>query len=149
MDKLSKEDKKHSRRDFLNYILGIGFIGWISAAIYPIALYLKPPKAPDVDVQSLKIGKVEEVENNSSKMFKMGSKPAILIRTKEGEFRAFYATCTHLDCTVQLKGDDDMIWCACHNGVYDLFGKNISGPPPSPLTEINVTIQKGEIFASK
>ena len=142
-------DKKHSRRDFLNYILGIGFIGWISAAIYPIALYLKPPKATDVDVQSLKIGKVDEVENNSSKMFKMGSKPAILIRTKDGEFRAFTATCTHLDCTVQFKGDEDMIWCACHNGVYDLFGKNISGPPPSPLTIINVTIQKGEIFASK
>jgi Rieske Fe-S protein len=133
----------------LNYILGIGFIGWIGAAIYPIAQFLKPPKAPDVDVQSLEIGKVDEVENNTSKMFKMGGKPAILIRTKEGEFRAFYATCTHLDCTVQLKGEEDMIWCACHNGVYDLFGKNISGPPPSPLREISVTIQKNEIFVSK
>ena len=60
MDKLSIEDKKHSRRDFLKYILGIGFIGWIIAVIYPIALYLKPPKAPEIDVQNLKIGKVDE-----------------------------------------------------------------------------------------
>ncbi len=140
---------KSSRRDFLNYILGIGFVGWIAAVIYPISMYLKPPKAPEVDVQNLKIGKVNELENNSSKMFKMGGKPAILLKTKKGEFRAFYATCTHLDCTVQFKSDDEIIWCACHNGKYDLFGKNISGPPPRPLGKINVTIQKDEIYVSK
>jgi Rieske Fe-S protein len=42
-----------------------------------------------------------------------------------------------------------VIWCACHNGKYDLNGKNISGPPPRPLTEYNV-IEKGkEVYISK
>jgi Rieske Fe-S protein len=82
-------------------------------------------------------------------MFKIGSKPGILIRTADGEFKAFGATCTHLDCTVQYKTDEKLIWCACHNGKYDINGKNISGPPPAPLTPLNIVIQKDEVFVSK
>jgi Rieske Fe-S protein len=42
-----------------------------------------------------------------------------------------------------------VIWCACHNGKYDLNGHNISGPPPRPLEEYRVIVQKDEIFISK
>jgi cytochrome b6-f complex iron-sulfur subunit len=142
--------ERRPRRDFLSYLLGFGFIGWLGAVIYPIFQYLKPPQVVEqFDVSNIKIGKVEEVANNSSKMFKVGNKPGILIRTQEGEFRAFSAVCTHLDCTVQFKKEENVIWCACHNGKYDLNGKNISGPPPAPLARYNVMIQKDEIFVSK
>ncbi len=141
--------EKQTRRDFLNYILGFSFFALLSAVLYPIFLYLKPPKAQEVDVSNLKIAKTTEIENGSSKMFKIGNKPGILIRTNEGEFKAFSAVCTHLDCTVQYKKDENLIWCACHNGRYDLNGKNISGPPPAPLTPYNITVQKDEIFVSK
>jgi Rieske Fe-S protein len=41
------------------------------------------------------------------------------------------------------------IWCACHNGYYDMNGRNIAGPPPRPLTEYKV-VQKGDdIIVSK
>jgi Rieske Fe-S protein len=141
--------EKQTRRDFLNYILGFSFFALLSAVLYPIFLYLKPPKAQEVDVSNLKIAKTTEIENGSSKMFKIGNKPGILIRTNEGEFKAFSAVCTHLDCTVQYKKDENLIWCACHNGRYDLNGKNISGPQPAPLTPYNITVQKDEIFVSK
>ncbi|HEY3251705.1 MAG TPA: Rieske (2Fe-2S) protein, partial [Ignavibacteria bacterium] len=108
-----------------------------------------PPKSPDVDVSNIKIGKASEIENNSSLMFKNGNKPGILIKTKDGELKAFSATCTHLDCTVQYKKDEGLIWCACHNGRYDLNGTNISGPPPKPLTPFNVIVQNDEIFVVK
>jgi len=140
---------KSSRRDFLNQILGIGLVGWLGGVLYPVYLYLKPPKTPEVDVKNLSIGKDDDIPNNSSKMFKIGSKPGILIKSSDGELKAFYATCTHLDCTVQFKNDENLIWCACHNGKYDLNGTNVSGPPPRPLTPINITVQKGEIFVSK
>ena len=55
------------------------------------------------------------------------------MRTPDGQFRAFSAVCTHLDCTVQYKADTSQIWCACHNGLYDLSGNVVSGPPPRPL----------------
>ncbi len=140
---------KKSRRDFLNYILSIGFFGWIGAILYPLYSYLVPPKSPDVDTSNISIGKASEMENNSSKMFKLGNKPGILIKTKEGELKAFSATCTHLDCTVQFNKDENLIWCACHNGKYDLNGTNISGPPPKPLTPFNIVVQKDEIFVQK
>ncbi len=138
--------EKQSRRDFLSYILGIGFVGLAGAVLYPIFTYLKPPKAPEVDVKNLSLGKADDMLNSSSKMFKLGNKPGILIKTDSGEFKAFNATCTHLECTVQYKKDENLIWCACHNGRYDLNGKNISGPPPRPLTPYNVIVQKGEVF---
>jgi Rieske Fe-S protein len=141
--------EKQSRRDFLSWILGLGFLGWLAAVLYPIYSYLNPPKAPEVDVSNLAIAKVSEIPDNSSKIFKMGNKPGILIRTADGQFKAFSAVCTHLDCTVQYKPDEKLIWCACHNGRYDLSGKNISGPPPAPLTPFKVTVQKDEIFVSK
>lgn len=140
--------EKQTRRDFLSYLLGIGFLGLAGSVLYPIFSYLKPPKAPEVDVKNLNIGKADDIPNNSSKMFKLGNKPGILIKTDSGEFKAFNATCTHLECTVQYKKDEKLIWCACHNGRYDLNGKNVSGPPPRPLTPYNVIVQKGEIFIS-
>lgn len=141
--------RTHSRRDFLNYILGFGFLGWLSGVLYPISQYLKPPKIPEFDVSNVSIGNIKEFESNPSKMFKIGNKPGILIKTEEGEYKAFSAVCTHLQCTVQYKKEENLIWCACHNGKYDLDGKNISGPPPAPLKQFNVNIQKEEIFVSK
>ncbi len=141
--------EKQSRRDFLNWVLGIGFLGWLAAVLYPVYSYLKPPKAPEVDVSNLKLGKVEDFPVDSGKIFKMGSQPGLLIRTQDGKFKAFNATCTHLSCTVQYKPDEKIIWCACHNGKYDLSGKNISGPPPAPLTPYNVSVKNDEVFVSK
>src|SRR4030095_7763018 len=141
--------EKTNRRDFLNYVLTVGFLGWIGAILYPLYSFLIPPKSPDVDVSNVSIGKASEMENNSSKMFKLGNKPGILIKTKEGELRALSATCTHLDCTVQFNKDENLIWCACHNGKYDLNGSNISGPPPKPLARFEVVVQKDEIFVKK
>lgn len=149
MDDNSIYSEKQSRRDFLNYVLGFGFLGWLLAVLYPIYSYLKPPKAPEVDVSNLKLGKVEDFPKDSGKIFKMGSQPGLLIRLPDGKFRAFNAVCTHLSCTVQYKPDEKIIWCACHNGKYDLNGKNISGPPPAPLTPYNVSVKNDEVFVSK
>ena len=63
---------------------------------------------------------------------------ALLIRMDSGELRAFTAVCSHLNCTVQFDGANERIWCACHQGVFDLDGKNVSGPPPRPLTKYYV-----------
>jgi len=149
MQEITEHQEGQSRRDFLNYVLSLGFLGWLGAVLYPLYSYLIPPKSPDVDVSNVNIGKVSEIENNSSKMFKIGNKPGILIKTKDGDLKAFSATCTHLDCTVQFNKDENVIWCACHNGKYDLNGRNISGPPPKPLTPYNVVVQKDEIFVQK
>ncbi|MBI4391409.1 MAG: Rieske (2Fe-2S) protein, partial [candidate division NC10 bacterium] len=70
-------------------------------------------------------------------------------RTPAGELRAFSAVCTHLNCTVQYRPDLSHIWCACHNGHFDLTGKNIAGPPPRPLETFVVNARGNQIVVSK
>jgi len=137
------------RRDFLKYLLGGSIIAWLAAVLYPVLAYLKPPKQGEVEVTSVKAGPVTGFAKDSGTIIRFGDKPIILIRTTSGEFRAFSATCTHLDCTVQFRKDMELIWCACHNGKYDLTGRNISGPPPRPLTPYRVVIQGEDVFISK
>ena len=137
------------RRDFLKYILGGGLLAWLAAVLYPVMAYLKPPKQGEVEVTSVKAGKASAIEKDSGVIVRFGTKPVILVRNAAGEFRAFSATCTHLDCTVQYRKDMGLIWCACHNGRYDLNGRNVAGPPPRPLDEYRVVVQGDEISISK
>lgn len=137
------------RRDFLKYVLGGSFVAWLAAVFYPLFAYLKPPKLGEVEVTSVKVGSVGDLKPNSGAIFRFGSKPALLVRTPSGDLRAFSAECTHLDCTVQYRSDLEVIWCACHNGKYDLNGGNISGPPPRPLDVYKVVVKGEDVFVSK
>ena len=128
-------------RSFLDAMLGFGFVSTVLAVVYPIWRYLNPPASGEAATTSVVAGKVNDFKPNSGVVIKFGAKPAIVVRTPEGEFRAFSAVCTHLDCTVQYKSDTHQLWCACHNGMYDLGGNNVSGPPPRPLEPFAVNLR--------
>jgi cytochrome b6-f complex iron-sulfur subunit len=138
-----------SKRDFLKWILSGGLVAFATSVLYPLLAYLKPPQQGEVEVSSVKACKLSELEKDSGRIVKFGSKPVILIRTADGDMKAYSATCTHLDCTVQYRKDFGLIWCACHNGKYDLNGRNVSGPPPRPLDEFRVVVQGEDVFVSK
>jgi Rieske Fe-S protein len=142
-------EMQQQKRDFLKVVLGGGLVAWAAAVLYPVLAYLKPPKQAEVEVMSVKVGKAEAIAKDSGTIVRFGNKPVILVRTAEGEFHAFSATCTHLDCTVQYRKDMGVIWCACHNGKYDLTGRNIAGPPPRPLDEFRVVVQGEDVFVSR
>jgi Rieske Fe-S protein len=137
------------RRRFVEVLLGSGFIATAIAFAYPVLRYLIPPKAADLGSESVIAGRVGELKPNSGKIFRFGTRPGILIRTAGGEYRAMSATCTHLSCTVQYRDDMQHVWCACHNGHYDLNGKNIAGPPPRPLELFEVQVRGDEIFVRR
>lgn len=138
-----------TRRNFLNFLLAVSGIGVLGTLFYPLLKYITPPKGKEASLSSVSAGKVGELRPNSAKIFKFGAKPGILILTKNGEYKAFSGTCTHLNCIVQYREDIQHIWCACHNGHYDLQGRNISGPPPKPLEEYDVFISNDEIFVRR
>ncbi len=140
---------KKERRSFLNTILKTGLVAWIVSVIYPVARYLVPPKVAELNVNSVDVGPVADFPKNSSKILRFGRKPIIVIRKSNGDFKALEATCTHLDCNVQFKKETEQVWCACHNGLYDIEGKNISGPPPKPLAQFKVDIARENIIVSK
>lgn len=122
----------------------------LAAVLYPVVRYLIPPAAAEsaADTVTLDI-KAADLPPNTGQVFKFGSRPAILVRTPQGELRAFSAVCTHLGCIVQYRDDLSHIWCACHNGHFDLRGINIQGPPPSPLEEYAVNVRGDQIVVSR
>jgi cytochrome b6-f complex iron-sulfur subunit len=137
------------RRRFLDMVLGGGLMALLAGIVYPVFRFIIPPAQPEAAASQVVAAKVNELAPNTSKIFKFGKHPAILVHTKSGEYRAFTAICTHLDCTVQYRDDLEHIWCACHNGHYDLNGNNIAGPPPSPLAKYEVTVRGDDIIVSK
>ena len=134
---------RFDRRGFLDSLLGIGFVSTLVAMAYPVWRFLIPPASGEPVTQSVVAAQASHVKPNSGMLFKFGSRPGLLIRTEDGTLQAFNAVCTHLDCTVQYKADTSQIWCACHNGLYDLSGNVVSGPPPRPLERLVVN-QRGE-----
>ena len=139
-----------TRRRVLNWFLGTTAGAFLASILYPLGKYLIPPKIQEAPTRSVMLAiKAADIKANSGQIFRFGSQPGILIRTPGGELKAFSAICTHLACTVEYRPDLSEIWCACHNGHYDLNGKNIAGPPPRPLEEYTVNLRGGQIVVSK
>ena len=137
------------RRDFLGWLTRLAGTALGGFILYPVARYLVPPPTPEAATRRVLAAKKDELQPNSFKTFPFGAQPAILIRRADGSYRAFSAVCTHLGCTVQYKGDERLIWCACHNGRYDLDGRNVSGPPPKPLENYIVHQEGDDIIVEK
>ncbi|SPF43423.1 quinol--cytochrome-c reductase, Rieske (2Fe-2S) iron-sulfur subunit [Candidatus Sulfotelmatobacter kueseliae] len=153
------------RRRVIGVFLGSGLLASFASFIYPVLRYLVPPAVADLGGDEVVAAKLSELKPNSGKIFRFGSRPGLLIMNGDGTYRALSATCTHLGCTVQYRNDlrevchlgctvqyrNDLreVWCACHNGIYDLNGRNVSGPPPRPLDVFDVHLRGDEIVVSR
>lgn len=139
-----------SRRRFLDWFVGTSGGALLISVMYPVTRYLIPPTVEESTARSVTLAvRPEDVKANSGQIFRFGSQPGILVRTPAGDLRAFTAICTHLACTVQYRSDLNHIWCACHNGHFDLNGRNVAGPPPKPLEPFTVNVRREEIVVSK
>jgi len=137
------------RRSLLSWLLGGGVAASLASFFYPVVRFLNPPYISEAPVDEVSGGKVDDLKPNSGKIVKFGNKPALLVRVSETEWKAFSAVCTHLNCTVQYQDSTRLIWCACHNGMYDLTGRVVSGPPPKPLDEFAVRVRGDEVIISR
>ncbi len=149
MENLTLPSAETPRRRVVKFLLGGGLFASLASFLYPLLRYLIPPSVADLGGGDVVASKVSDLKPNGSKIFRFGTRPALLLMTGEGEYRALSAVCTHLSCTVQYRSDLRQIWCACHNGLYDLNGRNISGPPPRPLEAFQVHVRGDEIVVSR
>ncbi len=141
--------RTEGRRSLIRWLLGGGFAASLSSFLYPVLRFMNPPAVPEAAVNEVVAGKIQDFPPNSGKLVKFGSKPALLIRVSDTDWRAYSGICTHLNCTVQYRVATQQIWCACHNGFYDLNGRVVAGPPPRPLEEYAVRVRGEEIVISK
>ena len=122
-----------SRRSMLSWLLGAGVLGWMGTVLYPVLRYLRPlSDAGAGGPVKLSADEVAKIEREHFVIARSGTRKVIVFQAG-AELRALDAKCTHEGCTVQFVPADGLLWCACHNGKFDLDGRVLSGPPPRPL----------------
>lgn len=138
-----------SRRNFLSEAL----ISWISLtllpAFYAIVEYIIPPRSKESIITNVHVAKFADLPLGSGRIIRVNKKAVALVKTQEGQVKAFSAVCTHLGCIVQYKEDKKNFQCNCHGSVFDLSGKNIAGPAPKPLSPFRVDVKGDAIFISQ
>jgi cytochrome b6-f complex iron-sulfur subunit len=142
-----------TRRAAGQAVVGAATAGYGAAVAYPVVRYLASGAQiadEGIQVSEVSLGNPDDLKPGTGKNFAFGSKPALVIRNKEGEFTAFIATCSHLGCTVALDPATNIIRCPCHGGTYDpASGKNVGGPPPKPLQPLAALVEDGKLIVRK
>ena len=137
-----------ARRRFLCGMLGGGAAALGVAVATPAVCYVgnfrRQPPPPRLELTAPEF----DLPPGAGKIVMYGPIPALLIRTPEpeGRLKAFVATCTHFDCTVSYQPDLNRIFCACHEGCFNLDGQVLAGPPPRPLREFYTRQQDGRLI---
>jgi Rieske Fe-S protein len=128
------------RRRLVNWFLGTAVGGLVAAVVYPVLRFVSPPEVAEATADQVEAGRIDDPEfrDKGFKIIRFGVEPVIVIEVATGDVRAFSATCTHLACIVGYQKEHARIWCNCHNGEYDLHGRNVAGPPPKPLEPYTV-----------
>jgi Rieske Fe-S protein len=130
-----------NRRDLLDGLLGAGVLVWGGVGGEMALSYLTGLEVPEPDEVVVGGELLEVLQQKRFVLVPYGPQPVLLLRKPDGELRAFSAVCTHLQCNVYYRPDDNDIFCNCHDGVFSADGDNIAGPPPRPLRPFYVIEQ--------
>lgn len=151
------QEKKIDRRKFLVRISLLA--GAIPAAIVSVPIFgaLLGPLLRRQRQVWRKVANVSEINIGETKLISYvnadplpwagvtAKSAAWLRRESEEKFIAFSANCSHLGCPVRWEDKAQLFMCPCHGGVYYKDGTVAAGPPPKPLTQIEVRINKSDI----
>jgi Rieske Fe-S protein len=136
------------RRNWLLRGLQASVAVTLGAVFYPVVRFLRPrPATRSGSLEVVAPYHMDQLKPDATTgqwppPFDFGGKPCLLILV-DGEPRALNAVCTHVQCTVEYRVAEGDIFCNCHSGVYDVNGRNVSGPPPRPLEVYKVVKGKG------
>lgn len=148
-----------TRRSFYSAaIAGLG--GLITAALaLPAAAYLlfKPRSqkhagdfVPAADLAQLTVGKPEEVVFRRTRVdgwrVLNEKSTAWVVRKDDQNVVAFSPLCTHLACAYHWDEKQANFLCPCHNSVFSVDGKVVSGPAPRPLDRYVTRVDQGKIL---
>lgn len=154
---MNTETKPIDRRKFLVRLSLLA--GAIPAAIVsvPILSALLGPLLQKQKQEWRKVAAVADIKVGETKLITyinadplpwagVTSKSAAWLRREsENSFVAFSAHCTHLGCPVRWEDKAQLFMCPCHGGAYYKDGSVAAGPPPKPLTKIEVRINKADV----
>jgi len=125
-----------SRKAFLKRGLALG-AGFCALSVMPSCFLLNESE--------VLLGKVADIEGSLPQILTFNRKP-VLVCELEGELTIISMVCTHKQCTVEYKAEDEQFFCGCHDGLYDKEGKVLDGPPPEPLKRFKLELRGEELW---
>ncbi len=144
---MTDHEAKVHRRGFLKILNSLLAAVGLSAIAGPAIAFFWPSKLEEMPSEPVSVGSEGSIHVGEAKTVRFGRYPALVINTPERGVVAYSAVCTHFACLVKWNPETEMIECPCHEGFFNAVdGSVISGPPPTPLEEIPVTIMDGNIL---
>ena len=143
-----ERDQYISRREFAKFLtLGSALLAGGSTAVVIIGRWFFRPR---FEGPSLPVAKVSAIPPGGSALFRYPTEddPCILLRDRDGTFRAYSQICTHLSCAVVHRPEQNSLFCPCHHGSFDAStGVPTGGPPTRPLPRILLKVVGDDVFA--
>lgn len=123
--------------------MGVGLIAsYTTGAVYAIQFLL--PRKKKNQYRKILMSSLEDLPQNSSKTFKdLSGREMVLVNTDKG-IKALSTQCTHLGCKAYWEPENSRFYCPCHDGVFDLDGNVVSGPPPRPLDSFQIEVDEND-----
>jgi menaquinol-cytochrome c reductase iron-sulfur subunit len=153
----AEEDEPTRRAFYIRAVYAMGAA--ISAALaVPAAVYLlarprtrqESAWADAGDVSSLTPGQPVEVafRRNRTDGWKVVSEKlsAWVVKGKDGRVTAFGPQCTHLGCAYHWEERQGQFVCPCHNSLFSIDGKVLTGPAPRPLDRYEVRMEGSKLL---
>jgi menaquinol-cytochrome c reductase iron-sulfur subunit len=140
-------------------IAGLGALMTAALAAPAAAYLLLKPRSqkqsdfvPAADLSQLTVGKPEEVVFHRTRVdgwrVLNEKSTAWVVRKDDQNVVAFTPQCTHLACAYHWEEKDSKFFCPCHNSVFAIDGKVVSGPAPRPLDRYVTKVDQGKVLIS-
>ena len=153
------ESKNLSRRNFFQAaIWGIGGLIGIGYGV-PAVAYVVGPSLKSQQTQTwMRLGPTSKVELGTPTLFTLtiqtqtgwiASTEELSVYVLSTDGRTYIAMsniCTHLGCHIRWIAEQNNFFCPCHNGVFDISGSVLAGPPPRPLDRYDVKVENDQLF---
>jgi menaquinol-cytochrome c reductase iron-sulfur subunit len=129
-----------------------------TALALPAASYLLlPPKVRKAD-EWIEIGDIAKLtpndpvemtyRRNRTDGWKIISEKstAWVVKGADNKVVAFGPQCTHLGCAYHWEDGKNEFLCPCHNSLFSVDGKVVSGPAPRPLDRYRTKVQGNKLL---
>jgi len=157
------KNKDISRRSFfksvsiglaaaISFILGFPFIESVVTKTKKVANKIYSKLAP---VRSIP-NSFAPIENPSKLHFVQTKEDAFIktiaqedvwvVKKADDEITVFSPICPHLGCRYSWNEDQKLFICPCHNSVYTIEGKVVSGPAPRGLDTLPIKIKDEKLY---
>ena len=136
------DDSLLGRRELLNGLAATGALGMCVVGGHAALGYLTGMEVPEPRNVTVSGAAIETLEKQRFVLVPYGPQPVMVYRLPDGQLRAVSAVCTHSQCNVRYRPQENDIYCGCHHGRFTAEGVNVPGtPPPRPLRKFCVRRQ--------